>query len=502
MSLLLSQAVLWPVLVPLGAAMLCVVLWGRNRAQQAVSLAGLAVLLASSVLLLTRVIDSGVQAVQFGSWPAPFGIGFAVDRLGAVMVLVSAALAFATGVYGLAGVRRAQARAGFQPLFLAMLAAVNGAFLTADIFNLYVWFELMLITSTGLLLLDRSSAQLDGGLRYLVLNLFGTILFLMGVGLLYGVTGTLNMADLAVVLQEGNHGSTITFASLLFLVSFGIKGAYFPLFFWLPASYHTASIAVSAIFAGLLTKVGGYATYRVFTLLLSADAPGMRTVLLIMEAGTMLFGVFGAAVQWDTSRILSFHIVSQIGYMLFGLALGSAAAVAGSVFYLVHHMLVKTNLFLVAGAMQAGTGTFDLRRSGGLQRNRPLLAALFLIPALSLAGIPPLSGFWAKFLVIDASFGSPDSWLGVAGLFVGLLTLYSMSKIWTEGFQKPAPAGSRPARRIPGAMLAASALLGLATVWIGLQPELLVRFGTDSAAELATPAGYVETVLPGEGGEP
>src|SRR5690625_661592 len=183
MSLLLSQAVLWPVLVPLGAAMLCVALWGRTRAQQAVSLTGLTALLGSSVLLLQRVIAEGTQAVQFGSWPAPFGIGFAADRLGAVMVLVSALLAFAVGVYGLAGVRRAQARAGFQPLFLAMLAAVNGAFLTADIFNLYVWFELMLITSTGLLLLDRSSAQLDGGLRHLVLHLFGTNLFYMGISL-------------------------------------------------------------------------------------------------------------------------------------------------------------------------------------------------------------------------------------------------------------------------------------------------------------------------------
>ena len=495
MSTLLDQAVLIPVLLPLAAAMLTVALWGRLRAQKITGMVAVVLLLAGAGLLLGQVITEGIQTVQFGGWEAPFGIGFAADRLGSIMVLVNSFLALAVAIFGLAGVTRSQSHGGFQPLFLGMIAAINGAFLTADIFNLYVWFEIMLITSVGLLLLDRSRAQLDGAMRYLVLNLFGTVLFLTAVAMLYGMTGTLNMADLAVQLPLVERGPGLVVAALLFLVSFGIKGAYFPLFFWLPASYHTASITVSAIFAGLLTKVGVYATYRVFTLILPADAPGLRELIAIVAALTMVVGVFGAAIQWDVRRILSFHIISQIGYMLFGLAIGTQAAMAGSVFYLVHHMIVKTNLFLVAGALQASLGTFDLRRAGGLLKARPLLAALFLVPALSLGGIPPLSGFWAKYLVIDASFSSGEAWLGGLGLFVGLLTLFSMSKIWIEAFQKPAPEDAEPARRVPAAMLVASALLGLVTVWLGVQPEPLLQFAGDTAASLADPAGLIDTVL-------
>ena len=495
MSMLLEQAVLIPVLLPLAAAMLTVALWGRLRTQKITGLTAIVLLLASAGLLLNQVVTEGIQTVQFGGWDAPFGIGFAADRLGSIMVLVNSLLAVAVAIFGLAGVSRTQAHGGFQPLFLGMIGAINGAFLTADIFNLYVWFEIMLITSVGLLLLDRSRAQLDGAMRYLVLNLFGTVLFLIAVAMLYGMTGTLNMADLAVQLPQVEAGPGLVVAALLFLLSFGIKGAYFPLFFWLPASYHTASITVSAVFAGLLTKVGVYATYRVFTLILPADAPGLRELVAVIAALTMIVGVFGAAIQWDVRRILSFHIVSQIGYMLFGLAIGTQAAVAGSVFYLVHHMVVKTNLFLVAGAMRASLGTFDLRKSGGLLRSRPLLAALFLIPALSLGGIPPLSGFWAKYLVIDASFNGGEAWLGGLGLFVGLLTLFSMSKIWIEAFQKPGPDGAEPARRVPVVMLVASALLGLVTVWIGVQPEPLLVFAGDSAVELASPAGLIDAVL-------
>lgn len=500
MSIITEQAILWPVIVPLGAAMLAVAFWGRRRAQELISLTGLLGLLASAVLLLLSVSSGGVLTAQFGNWPAPFGIGFAADMLSSVMVLVTALLSLAVGVFGLAGVRDSQARGGFQPLFLGMIAAVNGAFLTADIFNLYVWFELMLMTSTGLVLLDRSRAQLDGAVRYLVLNLFATTLFLVGVALLYGVTGTLNMADMAVTLAVTEASISVVIAGLLFLIAFGIKGAYFPLFFWLPASYHTASITVTAIFAGLLTKVGVYATYRVFMLILSADAPGLKGMIAVIAGGTMLFGVFGAAVQWDTRRILSFHIISQIGYMLFGLAIGSVAAVAGSVFYLVHHMIVKTNLFLVAGAMQASAGSFDLRKSGGLMRSHPLLAALFLIPALSLAGIPPLSGFWAKYLVVDASFRGDQAWLGATGLFVGLMTLYSMSKIWTHGFRKPGRSDRRP-KRIPGAMLVASGILGVATLFITFAPEPVFQLADRTADQLASPGTYIHAALPSATGD-
>jgi len=496
MSTFLSeQAALLPVALPLLSAALIALLWAWPTAQPAVSMLGLLAMGAAALNLLLVVLAGGLQVIEFGGWPAPFGISFAADRLGAALVLISGLLGVAVGVYGLASVSRRQAKAGYYVLLHGLLAAVNGAFLTADLFNLYVWFEIMLITAMGLLAMDRSRAQVDGTIRYAVLNLLSTLLFLLAVALVYGATGSLNFADIAARVAETGGSPVLVLAAALLFAAFGIKAGYFPLFFWLPASYHTASIAVSALFAGLLTKVGVYACFRVFTLLFDVNVGGVREIAVLLAAATMLFGVFGAAVQWDIRRILSFHIISQIGYMLLGLALATPAALAAAVFYVIHHIIVKANLFLVAGAMQRASGTFDLRRSGGLARQSPLLALLFLIPALSLAGIPPLSGFWAKFTIIDASFRADAGWLAALGLFVGLLTLYSMSKIWIYGFWKPARIDRTNPRPVPGPMVIGILSLSLITVLIGVQPDPLHVFATEAAAELADSGTYLRAVL-------
>ncbi|HEJ2966707.1 TPA: Na+/H+ antiporter subunit D [Pseudomonas aeruginosa] len=496
-----SQVLLWPVVIPLLASALCAVLWTQTKAQRAVSLAALAVMAIASLGLLLDIMSSGILSVTFGGWPAPFGISFVADRLSAAMVAITGILSLAVGVFGLADIRRRQEHAGFYPLLHGMLAAVNGAFLTGDIFNLYVWFEIMLITAMGLLVINRTRAQLDGTLKYAVLNLLSTLLFLLAIAIVYGVTGTLNMADLARVLPETEENTALALAAALFLIGFGIKAGYFPLFFWLPASYHTASITVAAIFAGLLTKVGVYACFRVFSLLFE-NGNGLREVIAVMAAGTMLFGVFGAAIQWDIRRILSFHIISQIGYMLLGLALATPLALAGAIFYIIHHIIVKANLFLVAGAIYRATGTYDLRKAGGLMTSHPLLACLFAIPALSLAGIPPLSGFWAKYMVIDASFRAESAWLAAVGLFVGLLTVFSMSKIWIEAFWKAPPNQRSAPRTVPAAMLVPIAALGLVTIWIGLQPESFVTYASAAGDALLDPLSYAAAVFdsPDDGG--
>nr|WP_276539300.1 proton-conducting transporter membrane subunit [Pseudomonas songnenensis] len=490
------HAPLWPVLLPIFGAGLATCLWKQRRAQRLVTGLCITLLLAASLLLLAAVYQQGILAIRFGGWNAPFGVVFVADALSAAMVAITGILAAAVMTFGLADIRRREEQAGFYPLMLGMLAGVNGAFLTGDIFNLYVWFEVMLITAMGLLSIGRNRARLDATVRYAVLNLFSTLLFLTGVALLYGATGTLNMADLARVLPETEPSINLTLSALLLLCGFGIKAGYFPLFFWLPASYHTASITVSAIFAGLLTKVGVYACFRVFTLIFSVEDSGIREIVAVLAAGTMLFGVFGAAVQWDVRRILSFHIVSQIGYMLLGLAISTQAALAGAIFYIIHHIIVKANLFLLAGAIHRASGTFDLRKSGGLMYRNPLLAALFLVPALSLAGLPPLSGFWAKFLVIDATFRAGEHWLAGLALFVGLLTLYSMSKIWMEAFWKKPVLPRAEARRVPRPMLLAIASLGALTLVIGFMPQPLILFSQTAAAALLDPSAYLSAVLP------
>jgi multicomponent Na+:H+ antiporter subunit D len=487
-----QTALVWPLAIPLATAALCAALWSHPIAQRIANIAGLLLTLAASIVLLTTVLTDGMQVKQFGGWAPPFGISFVADQFSAAMVVISSVLALAAGIFASADIRRRQERSGFYPLFQGLMVGVNGAFLTGDIFNLYVWFEVMLITTLGLITLDRTRAQLDGAIKYAVLNLFSTILFLMAIGLLYGVTGTLNMADLAMVLPQTEGSVALTVAAMLFLLAFGIKAGFFPMFFWLPASYHTASIIVSAVFAGLLTKVGVYACFRVFTLLFEVEEGGIRQIVAFFAAATMLFGVFGAAIQWDIRRILSFHIISQIGYILLGLAIATPLALAGAVFYIIHHIVVKANLFFVAGAIYRATGTYDLRKTGGLVRSSPLLAILFVIPALSLAGIPPLSGFWAKFMVIDASFRGDAAWLGAVALFVGLLTIYSMTKIWVEAFWKESPRKiARSPRAVPAAMVLPIAALGTITLAIGFNPEPLVAFSHLAADTMGDQAQFI-----------
>ena len=489
-----AHAALWPVLVPIGTVALTACLWNHRVAQRTASFVAVALMLGASLVLLNVVDARGVQVVRFGGWPAPFGVVFAADALSAAMVVITGVLGLAALVFGTADIRRRHERAGFHMLLHGLLAGVNGAFLTGDIFNLYVWFEVMLITAMGLLVLGRTRSQLDGTFKYAVLNLFSTLLFLTGVAILYGTTGTLNMADLGRVVPTATPSPSLTIAAMLLLCGFGIKAGYFPLFFWLPASYHTAPIPVAAIFAGLLTKVGVYASFRVFTLIFPVEGMGIREVVAIVSACTMLFGVFGAMVQWDIRRILAFHIVSQIGYMLLGLAVATPAALGGAIFYVIHHIIVKANLFLVAGAIHRASGTYDVRKAGGLMTAHPLLAALFLIPAMSLAGIPPLSGFWAKLLVIDASFRHGDVWLAAVALFVGLMTLFSMSKIWIEAFWRPAsfPAVIRP---VPISMLAAIGLLAGGTLMISAWPEPFIAYANHAAQALAEPREYIAAVL-------
>jgi multicomponent Na+:H+ antiporter subunit D len=482
---------LWPVAVPLAAAGFTV-LFRRPGLQRGVMEAGVVLMLASSLLLLARAARGDVLVVNFGGWGAPFGVTFVADRLGAALSAVAGIVGLAVAIYARADIRARRRRAGFDPLFLAMLAAVNGAFLTGDLFNLYVWFELMLVTALGLVTLDRRPAQIDGAIRYAAMSMMGATFILLGIGLLYGAAGTLDMADLAATLAGRPPTATVRAAAFLLLAGFALKAGLFPFFFWLPASYHTAPVTASAALAGLLTKVGFYACVRVFVLVFGvggggAGVAGLPGAFALLAAATMILGVLAAIAQTDLRRLLAFHVVGQVAYLMMGLALASTLGLAGAIFYTMHTMLVQTGLFLSAGAIARATGGFDLRRSGGLMREHPLLAGLFAVLALSLSGVPPLSGFWAKFLVIDAAFRADAAWpalLAVVALVVGFLTLYSMSQLWTQAFWRPR-AGRRPAaRRVPPAMIAALVLVGVCTLGIGLAVDPVSHLARDAAVQL------------------
>jgi len=295
-----------PLLIPLTAAVASILTRRSRAAQRVLAVAGTTALLAAGLLLLAAVRSDGILASQMGSWRAPFGITLVADLLAAVMVVITGIVGMAAVIFSLGSIDRERESAGYYPLVHALLFGVCGAFLTGDLFNLYVWFEVMLLASFVLLALGGGRAALEGSVKYVVLSLLSSTLFLTAAGLIYGVVGTLNMADVAVHLGEAASPGLQAALGMLLLVAFGLKAAIFPLFFWLPASYHTAPPAVSALFAGLLSKVGVFALIRTFTLIIPLTDT-TRSVLLLIAVLTMVTGVLGAAAQGEFRRILGFH---------------------------------------------------------------------------------------------------------------------------------------------------------------------------------------------------
>jgi multicomponent Na+:H+ antiporter subunit D len=478
--------VLSPLLVPLATALLTALLYRQPvRVRRAVSLAGALLLALCAGVLLVAVEQTGRISLALGGWPLPYAIEFAADRLSAALVLITAVLGVAVLLHQTSRADSAPETPILHPLLHGLLAAVGAAFVTADLFNLYVWFELMLIATLGLLVHGGEPRQMQAAFIYLALNLVGTLLLLIAVALLYGATGHLNFSALRQAAQRPDLAAVLpVYVSLLGLALL-LKAGAFPLFFWLPASYHTLPAPVLALIGGLLTKVGVYALLRLLGEVFTAAPAVLYEALGGIALLTMVTGGLGAVYHWDLRRILAFHIVSQIGYLLLGIALASPAGAAATLFFTLHNIVAKASLFLIAGLIWALAGHHDLRRIGGLYTARPGLALLFLIAALALVGLPPLSGFWGKYLLVRESFAQ-ERWLwGGMALAVGLLTLYSMLKIGLEAFWKPHPAGHAivPVAGL-GPAYGAVILLTALILLMGLLPEPFIHYAEAAAASL------------------
>jgi len=491
-----------PIIIPLLAALLALLAWHWRQVQRLIALAATSVHLVCGASLLSAVAEHGIQSTQMGNWPAPFGITIVADQFSAIMVFLAGFMGLAVVCYSIASIDRGRESFGYYPFLLILLMGVCGAFLTGDLFNLYVWFEVMLMASFVLLALGGGRDQMEGAIKYVTLNLVSSAFFLAGAGILYGLAGTLNMADLAVKLRSTTQYELVTAVGMLFFIAFGIKAAAFPLFFWLPASYHTPPVAISAIFSGLLTKVGVYSLIRTFTLLFAGDAGYTHNLILVIAGLTMVTGVLGAVAQYDFRRLLAFHIVSQIGYLLMGLGLLTAAALAGAVYFMIHVIISKAALFLVSGIVYRYAGSYDLKKLGGFSESHPWLAILFIIPALSLAGIPPLSGFFAKLALIQAGLQIEQYAIVAAALAVSILTLFSMTKIWAEVFWKEPPDASKsdtprgaPAPLAAALLFGPIALMAAVIVIIGIGAESVFALAARAAEQLMDPAEYVQAVL-------
>lgn len=426
------------VMLPVLGAAITFALVGRARAQVVVTVSALTLTLVLDCLLLADVWTGGVAVVELAAWPAPVGITMVVDRLSALLLVVSSLITLAVLLYASAQGLLNKDEGGpvsiFHPTFLVLVAGVSNAFLAGDLFNLYVGFEILLTASYVLLTLGGTEARIRAGITYVVVSVISSVLFLIAIAMIYAATGTVNMADLAVKLGELPHDLQLVLHVML-LAGFGIKAAVFPLSFWLPDSYPTAPAPVTAVFAGLLTKVGVYAMIRTETLLFPAEH--VNGLLMWVAALTMLVGILGALAQSDLKRILSFILVSHIGYMVFGLALATQVGLAATVYYVGHHITVQTALFLVTGLIEQRAGTASIDRLGSLAKVSPLLGVLFLVPALNLGGIPPFSGFLGKVGLIRGGVedGGVLAWVLVGvSLLVSLLTLLVLVRAYTRAF--------------------------------------------------------------------
>ena len=490
-----------PVMLPLLGAGLALALWKHGRAQRVITVAVLALMLAVGVGLVVAA-DAGPVVVDVGGWSAPVGVVLVADRLSALMVTVSSLVLLCVFLYslgqGIADGADEAPLAIYHPTYLVLAAGVSNAFLTGDLFNLYVGFEILLAASYVLLTLGGTRGRIRAGTIYVVVSLVSSAIFLVALAMIYAATGTVNLAQLAERLPEIDPTTSLVLEILL-MVAFGIKAAIFPLSAWLPDSYPTAPAPVTAVFAGLLTKVGIYAIIRTQTMLF----PDGRTddVLLVAALLTMLVGILGAVAQDDIKRLLSFTLVSHIGYMLLGIALSSQTGLTATVFYVVHHITVQTTLFLVVGLMERVGGTTSLARLGGLAKIAPLLAIAFFVPAMNLAGIPPLSGFLGKVGLLQgaAQLGTPLAYtLLVGGIVTSLLTLYAIVKAWNKAFWQTPPQEIRP-QRLPAGMFGPTVALVAFGLSLTFAAGPLFDFAERASVTLRERTPYVDAVLGADG---
>lgn len=507
----MNNLVTLPVLLPMLGAALTLILGRRPRLQRLVSLVLLAAVIGVSAWLARQAVREGAQVLWVGAWPSGFGIALVADALSAVMLTVASVVTFAVLVFSTGQdeeeLRRETPVSIFHPTFLLMCAGVSNAFLAGDLFNLFVGFEILLFASYVLLTMGGTGPRIRAGSIYVVVNLLSSSLFLVALANVYAATGTVNLASLSVRLRDIDPGVAGALQFMLLLV-FAIKAAVFPLSAWLPDSYPTAPAPVTAVFAGLLTKVGVYAILRTQTLLFPHRP--LTELLLVVALATMILGILGAIAQNEIKRMLSFTLVSHIGYMLMGIALATSASIAGAIYYTAHHITIQAALFLVAGLVARVGGSTELDRLSGLAITSPLLAALFLVPAMNLAGIPPLSGFIGKLALLTAGVqdGTPLAWAVVVGAVVtSLLTLVAIAKVWNRAFWGNPPEGPRRpdegeedgedvhrGRPLPGVMVGATCLL------IALSLALTVGAGpfygyTQAAAAALVDASYARAVL-------
>lgn len=488
---------LFPVLIPFLFAAILLFFPKKVKAQRITVMIGLLLALASAIVLLVKVKSDGVQSITLGSWAPPYGITMVSDMLSVLLVTSSLIIALFVVWYSFTSIGEDREKAFYYPAIMFMLTGVNGAFTTGDIFNMFVFFEVLLMSSYVLIVLGGEKGQLRESIKYILVNIVSSSLFVITVGYLYSVVGTLNMADISIKLAEIGQAGIITVIAVLFLIVFGIKGAIFPLFFWLPGSYAAPPMPILALFGALLTKVGVYAIIRTYTLFFTTDIGFTHELLMIISILTIIVGCIGALAYFDVKQIIIYNIVIAVGVILFGASIMNENGMLGSMFYLIHDILIKGALFLLIGIVIKLTGTSDLRKMGGLMKRYPALAWSYLIAAFGLAGIPPLSGFLGKLLIVQGGLENGHIWQSIFILASSLVVLLSVIRIFIYAFWGEEKVVQEISPKTYRHLLAPAICLVAITVLYGVGSEFVVPFMKDATTVLLDPSVYTDAVFKG-----
>lgn len=491
----MNNLLLLPILIPLFTAVLLIFFNRSTILSRWVSALSLLSTVFVSILLFQKVRVKGIQTLNLGNWEAPFGITLVSDMLSSLLVLTTSVIAFACCLYSFRAIGEEREKFYYYSILQFLLVGINGAFTTGDIFNLFVFFEVMLMSSYVLLVLGGTKAQLRETVKYILVNIISSSLFVITVAYLYSVVGTLNMAHISIRIAEVGQPGILTVIAVLFLIVFGLKGAIFPLYFWLPGSYYAPPTPVLALFGALLTKVGVYSIMRTYTLFFPHDPGFTHELLGVLAVITIIVGLIGALAYWDIKKIIIYNIIVAVGVILFGVSIHTTESLTGAIFYLIHDMLIKAALFLLVGVIVAITGTSNLKKISGLIKHYPALGWMFFISALSLAGIPPLSGFVGKLLIIKSGFGAEAYWGAGIVLMSSLLVLFSIMKIFINGFWGIHRNYDQAEKAPVSWLLISPAILVTISVLYGVGAELVYPYIVEAAETLTNPSIYIDAVM-------
>ncbi|MBY6035398.1 Na+/H+ antiporter subunit D [Fictibacillus nanhaiensis] len=489
----MSNLVFLPIFIPLFVGALLIFFNEKHSLTLKLSFVSLVLNFGVSLYLTFFVFTTHPLILETGGWKAPYGIILVADQLSVIMILSVNVIAGAAALFAYNTVSHKMVKHYFYPLFFLLIAGVSGAFLTGDLFNLFVFFEVLLMASYGLIIIGGSKHQFRESVKYILLNLFSSILFVTTVSFLYSVTGTVNMAQLGQRVAEIEQEGILTGIAILLFIVFATKGALFPLYFWLPKSYIVPSPVVSALFGALLTKVGVYSMLRVYTLIFSHKLELTHTFFIWVASITMLIGVIGALSTSNVKLIIAYNIMPAIGFMLLGIGTFSPESLAGTIYYLVHDMAIKAALFFLAGLLVWHAGTSNLNKMGGYIKSSPLLGWMFFIAALVLAGIPPFSGFVGKYLLLRGAMDEEHYIAAGIGLLSSLLILFSVIRVFIGAFWGELKEEPKEKVNQPG--LIASGILIFISIALGVGAEWFYPYIQSAADNLIDPQIYIDFVL-------